>query len=65
MFARAFILGKRKGFNAEEEKRRRRGHRGVGREFQRGRGNTRRLRWPVMTPAMERPSGEMAKSRKR
>src|SRR5713226_1857595 len=33
-------------------------------ESQRGRGKTRRLRLPVMTTARERPSGEMAKSRK-
>src|SRR5713226_4432100 len=63
----------RKGFNAEEEKRRRPDPVGVnaerreeerGKRSQRGRGKTRRLRLPVMTTARERPSGAMAKSRK-
>jgi hypothetical protein len=59
-----FIFGERKGFNAEEEERRRGGHREEPTESQRGSGKTRRLRLPVMTTAREWPSGEMAKSRK-
>jgi len=51
---------KEKKFNTEDaESAEKRGRRG-----QRGRGKTSRLRLPVMTTARERPSGEMAKSRK-
>jgi len=57
-----------KRFNTEISQSRRRERREEGeeeRENQReGRGKTRRLRLPVMTTARERPSGEMAKSRK-
>jgi hypothetical protein len=54
-----------KRFNTEISQRGRREEGKEERENQReGRGKTRRLRLPVMTTARERPSGEMAKSRK-
>ena len=73
MLRGVFISGEKKEKDLTQRKRRgdaegaekRGGRREEGRkESQRGRGKTRRLRLPVMTTARERPSGEMAKSRK-